>query len=128
MSRQSNRPRGRGSRPFVMFYTEMLQHPNFRRLSRRAVKLLMNVSASYSGFNNGDLAVTLTVMKPFGGKVMTNLGRRCRSCCITGSLFKHVKVVEICVPSMLWVGTRSTIAKQSRCNGNPPPRFLEETD
>ena len=68
MSRRSNRPRGRGSRPFVMFYTDMLQHPNFRRLSRRAVKLLMNVSASYSGFNNGDLAVTLTVMAPFGWK------------------------------------------------------------
>ena len=28
----------------------------------------MNVSASYSGFNNGDLAVTLTVMEPFGWK------------------------------------------------------------
>ena len=68
MSRRSNRPRGRGSRPFVMFYTDMLQHPNFCRLSRRAVKLLMNVSASYSGFNNGDLAVTLTVMAPFGWK------------------------------------------------------------
>lgn len=68
MSRRSNRPRGRGSRPFVMLYTDMLQHPNFRRLSHRAVKLLMNVSASYSGFNNGDLAVTLTVMKPFGWK------------------------------------------------------------
>lgn len=51
-----------------MFYTDMLQHLNFRRLSPRAVKLLMNVSASYSGFNNGDLAVTLTVMEPFGWK------------------------------------------------------------
>ena len=51
-----------------MFYTDMLQHLNFRRLSPRAVKLLMNVSASYSGFNNGDLAVTLTVMGPFGWK------------------------------------------------------------
>ena len=68
MSRRSNRPRGRGSRPFVMFYTDTLQHLNFRRLSPRAVKLLMNVSASYSGFNNGDLAVTLTVMEPFGWK------------------------------------------------------------
>ena len=46
----------------------MLQHLNFRRLSLRAVKLLMNVSASYSGFNNGYLAVTLTVIGPFGWK------------------------------------------------------------
>ena len=68
MSRRSNRPRGRGSRPFVMFYTDMLQHPSFRGLSPRAVKLLMNVTASYTGFNNGDLAVTLTVMEPFGWK------------------------------------------------------------
>lgn len=51
-----------------MFYTDMLQHLNFRRLSPRAVKLLRNVSVSYSGFNNGDLAVTLTVMEPFGWK------------------------------------------------------------
>lgn len=68
MSRRSNKPRGRGSRPFVMFYTDMLQHPSFRGLSSRAVKLLMNVTSSYTGFNNGDLAVTLTVMEPFGWK------------------------------------------------------------
>ena len=68
MSRRSNRPRGRGSRPFVMFYADMLQYPNFRGLSSRAVKLLMNVTSSNTGFNNGDLAVTLTVMAPFGWK------------------------------------------------------------
>ena len=55
MSRRSNRPRGRGSRPFVMFYTDMLQHPNFCRLSCRAVKLLVDVSASYTGFNGRNL-------------------------------------------------------------------------
>lgn len=68
MSRRSNKPRGRGSRPFVMFYIDMLQHPSFRGLSPRAVKLLMNVTAFCTGFNNGDLAVTLTVMEPFGWK------------------------------------------------------------
>ena len=66
MSRRNNKPRGRGSRPFVMIFTDMLQHPNFCRLSGRAVKLLMNVSASYRGNNNGDLAVTLKVMSPSG--------------------------------------------------------------
>ena len=49
-----------------MFYTDMLQHPNFCRLSCRAVKLLVDVSASYTGFNNGDLAVTLKVMSSSG--------------------------------------------------------------
>ena len=66
MSRRSNKPRGRGSRPFVMLYTDMLRHPNFCRLSCRAVKLLVDVSASYTGSNNGDLAVTLKVMSPSG--------------------------------------------------------------
>jgi hypothetical protein len=96
-----------------MFYTDMLQHPNFRRLSRRAVKLLMNVSASYSGFNNGDLAVTLTVMAPFGWKSNDQLTKALSELLHYGSLFKHVKVVEICVPSMLWAGSRSTIARAS---------------
>ena len=62
MSRPNKKPRGRGSRPFVLFYTDMLQQPNFCRLSSRATKVLMNVAASYTGHNNGDLAVTLKVM------------------------------------------------------------------
>jgi len=49
-----------------MLYTDMLRHPNFCRLSCRAVKLLVDVSASYTGSNNGDLAVTLKVMSPSG--------------------------------------------------------------
>ena len=50
----------------MMLEKEMLQHPNFCRLSCRAVKLLVDVSGSYTGFNNGDLAVTLKVMSPSG--------------------------------------------------------------
>ena len=67
MGRQKSKmPIGRGKRQFIQLYTDMLKHQNFRGLSCRAVKLLLDVCSFYSGFNNGNLAVTLKVMKPCG--------------------------------------------------------------
>jgi len=68
MSRRNKGSRnGRsGSKPFVMFYKEMLLHTNFIALSPRALKLLLDVASNYVGSNNGDLCVTLKVMKARG--------------------------------------------------------------
>mgnify|MGYP005680925367 FL=1 len=64
--RRDQRPRGRGSKQFLMLTMDLIRHPNYRALSPRAVKLLIDVGSIYSGFNNGDLAVTIKVMERCG--------------------------------------------------------------
>ena len=64
--RRDQRPRGRGSKQFLMLTMDLIRHSNYRALSPRAVKLLIDVGSFYSGFNNGDLAVTSKVMKGCG--------------------------------------------------------------
>jgi hypothetical protein len=44
----------------------MLQHPAFKTLSPRATKLFVDIGSAYRGYNNGDLAATLKMMKERG--------------------------------------------------------------
>ena len=64
--RRGQRPHGRGGKQFLKLYMEVIRHANFHMLSPKAVKLLISVGSFYSGFNNGDLSVTIKVMKPCG--------------------------------------------------------------
>ena len=49
--------------PFVQLPYHVLNHENFRTLSPRATKLLIDIAAQYRGNNNGDLSATLSLMK-----------------------------------------------------------------
>ena len=51
---------------FVMLPHHVLGHDNFRYLSPRATKYLMDLLAQYRGYNNGDLAATLKMMQERG--------------------------------------------------------------
>ncbi len=67
MSRNRLRTKGRkeiGS--FVALPHAVLEHPNFTKLSPRAVKLLIDIYAQYRGNNNGDLCAAFTIMKTRG--------------------------------------------------------------
>ena len=44
----------------------VLDHDNFRTLSPRATKLLIDIAAQYRGNNNGDLSATLSLMRDRG--------------------------------------------------------------
>lgn len=44
----------------------LLRHPNFTRLSPWAMKLVMDLARQYSGFNNGYLCASRTLMKECG--------------------------------------------------------------
>jgi hypothetical protein len=63
---QRRRLKGRGSGSFLMLQHDMIHHPNFSTLSRRATKLLIDIAAQYNGRNNGDLSATLRLMKKRG--------------------------------------------------------------
>ena len=51
---------------FVMLPHHVLGHDNFRYLSPRATKYLIDLLAQYRGYNNGDLAATLKMMQERG--------------------------------------------------------------
>lgn len=44
----------------------VMDHPNYLRLSPKAVKLLNDIGRQYNGFNNGDLCATFSLMKKRG--------------------------------------------------------------
>lgn len=54
-----------GGNAFVIPYT-LLRHPNCTRLSPYGVKLLMDLARQYTGFNNGYLCASWSLMKDCG--------------------------------------------------------------
>ena len=57
------RAKGRANvKSFVAVPHEVLNHPNFTRLSGHAVKLLFDLCALYKGNNNGDLSLPWTYL------------------------------------------------------------------
>lgn len=54
-----------GGMAFTIPYT-LLRHPNTKQLSPWAVKLLFDLSRQYTGFNNGWLCATFSLMKDAG--------------------------------------------------------------
>lgn len=54
-----------GGQAFIIPLT-LLRHPNFKRLSANACKLVFDLARQYSGFNNGYLSAALSILKPLG--------------------------------------------------------------
>jgi len=52
---------------FIQLYTDLLDHPNYIKLSSRAVKLFNDVMSQYNGNNNGDLSACMALMSARGG-------------------------------------------------------------
>ena len=66
-SERFRRVTGRRMRgPFLSIYNSVLEHEDFRTLSPRATKLVIDLGAQYRGGNNGDLSATLRMMKERG--------------------------------------------------------------
>lgn len=61
-----------GGHAFVIPYT-LLRHPNFTRLSCHGNKLIMDLGRQYSGFNNGYLCPSWSLMKNCGWSSPTTL-------------------------------------------------------
>ena len=53
---------------FLMLPHAVLRSDNFKALSPKAVKLLLDIAVQYNGKNNGDLQATWRFMKPRGWK------------------------------------------------------------
>ena len=66
-SQQMLRQKGRrSSDSFIRIPHHVVNHENFRTLSPRATKLLIDLLAQFRGYNNGDLAATLNMMQERG--------------------------------------------------------------
>ncbi len=70
MARAKNRyQRQKGRNPsdsFLGLPHRLIHHDNFRTLSSRATKLLIDIAAQYRGSNNGDLCAPFRLMKKRG--------------------------------------------------------------
>ena len=58
----------------------LLKHPNFARLSPHGNKLLMELARQYSGFNNGYLCASWSLMKNAGWKSSHTLQKATLEC------------------------------------------------
>ena len=47
---------------FVQLYQDLLWHPNYIKLTPRAIKLMNDLMAQYNGNNNGDLSACMALM------------------------------------------------------------------
>ncbi len=54
--------------PFVMLRKDIITSEQYSKLSYKGIKLLVDVLEQYNGNNNGDLCVTMSVMKNRGWK------------------------------------------------------------
>lgn len=64
MATSRQKTKGRRNRErFVGIPISLWNHPDFFVLSGRAMKLLIDVAGQYNGRNNGDLCITMKVMR-----------------------------------------------------------------
>jgi len=67
MSKRNTNLKGRKIKDkFLPLFYSLLHHRDFKSLSSRATKLLIDIGAPYNGYNNGDLAATMSLMKERG--------------------------------------------------------------
>lgn len=67
--KQRSRSKHKGrqeSGPFLALPRAVLNSENYRALSAKAVKLLVDLGSQYSGSNNGDLSAAWRLMQPRG--------------------------------------------------------------
>jgi len=68
-----------GGSAFVIPYT-LLRHPNFTRLSPYGVKLLIDLGRQYTGFNNGYLCASYSLMREQGWHAPMTLHKAASEC------------------------------------------------
>lgn len=74
MTIRRRRTKGRAEKGgFLMLRHDVLQSENFRKLSNKAVRLLVDIGSQYRGHNNGDLCAAWTIMAEKGWKSRATL-------------------------------------------------------
>jgi len=84
LTRKKAKGRG-GSPPFFQLYHKLLDSPRYINLPHTAKSLLIDMARQYNGKNNGDICVTLTVMKKRGWNSNSSM-RRALSALINAGL------------------------------------------
>lgn len=66
MANRLNAKGRRITKQFTPLFHDLLHHPNYVKLSNRAIRLLNDLMAQYNGHNNGDLSACMTLMSGRG--------------------------------------------------------------
>ena len=76
MAKKTNKDKGwkeiDGGYAFVIPYT-LLRHPNFTRIGPFTCKLILDLGKQYTGFNNGYLCASWSLMKQHGWRAPNTL-------------------------------------------------------
>lgn len=73
--KRSNRKYGAKSPQFIMLQYRMIDSENFRNLSNKSIRLLLDLWRQYNGSNNGDLCVAWSIMSKKGWRSRDTLRR-----------------------------------------------------
>jgi len=87
-SQRNKNGRSKTGKPFIKIYKNMLRSPIYHSLKGNSVKLLFDVASEYNGSNNGDLCVTLSVMKAKGWNSNDKMTRALKELLAKGFLIK----------------------------------------
>ncbi|KIF82414.1 hypothetical protein [Noviherbaspirillum autotrophicum] len=108
LMRKNKAKKQESSGRFLMLPAEVFNSPKYRKISARAVKLLIDIGCQYNGKNNGDLCCAWKVMKAKGWRseqtlnnakkellgagfiAETRKGRRPNLCSLYGITWKHL--------------------------------------
>jgi hypothetical protein len=68
MTRERWKVKGRGQRKdrFALIPSEVIHSENWARASNPCRALMTDIAVQHSGFNNGDLSASITVLRPLG--------------------------------------------------------------
>lgn len=82
----------------------VLKSSAYRRLSAHAVKLLCDIGAQFSGYNNGNLSATWRIMQPLGWKSRDTLAKSLRELCTAGfiELTRQGGLNKCCLYALTW--------------------------
>ena len=75
MVERSSKKHGGKKHTFIMLRYDIIDSENFRNLSNKAIKLLIDLWRQYNGFNNGDFTAAWSIMEMRGWKSRDTLYR-----------------------------------------------------
>ena len=77
-TKRTNNRYGAKSRTFIQLDHRIVDSENFRNLTTKSIKLLVDMMRQYNGFNNGDLTATWSIMEKKGWRSRHTLYRALR--------------------------------------------------
>jgi hypothetical protein len=98
---------------FLALPYSMLSHPNYAKLSTRAVKMLVDIGGQFNGINNGDLVTTASYLKKVGWNSNDQISKAKKELLTGGWIVETRKGSRNKIPSLYAITWRAI----DECNG-----------